>query len=35
MLADRLTHVEGFATIIRLIGPSLLGNITYTHEGLW
>ncbi len=35
MVADRPTHVGGFATIIRLIGPSLLGNITYTHGGLW
>lgn len=35
MAADRPTHVGGFATIIRLIGPSLLGNITYTREGLW
>lgn len=35
MVTDRATHVGGFATIIRLIGPSLLENITYTHEGLW
>lgn len=35
MVADRPTHVGGFVTIIRLIGPSLLGNITCTHKGLW
>lgn len=35
MVADRLTHVGGFATVIRLIGPSLLENITCTHKGLW
>lgn len=30
MATDRPTHVRGFATIIRLIGPSLLGNIAFS-----
>lgn len=30
MASDSPTHVRGFVTIIRLIGPSLLGNITHT-----
>lgn len=35
MVADKSTHVVGFVTLIRLIGPSLPGNVTWRHEGLW